>query len=304
MWTRAVADAATSSGGSASLVLSITALAISAAVAGWNVLKYILDGGRVRVRLERGYLDETALFSAPFRNATKVATGLRPPSRLHVEVGVLKVENLGRTAVTIFDPSFDLGSKWSWRRLRFGRWTIAPMALSFKEARTTSTVRIDPFDFATFVLDAEPAFTSAGPQREGKPRRIRASVGVGGKRFRRRSSWWQGWKVAAGARTLGEPVAVDLVVYRDIYRWQNGREGEDGRFVAAFAAQRVQDAWNKGEQLDLENITGLITDAWTRSDDDQIPMSVAINLHISLVRHGLIDLGGNKRDAAEDDSVH
>jgi hypothetical protein len=294
MWA-AAKDATSSNGDSTSLAISIVALAVSAAVAGWNVLKYILDGGRVRVRLERGYLDETALFSAPFRAGTKAASSLRPPSRLHLEVGVVRVENLGRTAVTIYDPSFDLGGKWSWRRFRFGRWTVAPMTLKFKEAKVESVIRIDPFDFALFILDAESALSSEGPpRRRSKKRRLRASVGVAGKRLRRRSGWRQSWRVSVGARTLGDQPTPELVTYRSLFRRQNRSDEDDvPRFVAGFAAQRVDEAWNADEKLDLKSIMKLLEESSTAEDSGSYTASAAIDFQFALLNHNLVDLKGD-----------
>ncbi|WP_395691511.1 hypothetical protein [Nocardioides sp.] len=293
-----LADAGAAGGSSpftASLIVSIIALTVSAAVAGWNVLKYVLDGGRVRVRLERGYLDDVALFSTPYRlSKNGPSKGLRVPSPKHLEVGVVRVENLGRTAVTVFDPSFDLGGRWNWKRMRFGRWTVAPIALKFKDSELESTVRIDPFDFRTFILDAEPAIQSEGPHGAGKPKRLRASVGVAGKRFRRRSSWWQGWPVPAGARALGDPPSVEVVTYREIVRWQNRREPTEGRFVAGYAASRIRESWDNDEVLDLDRIIERLQAAWISPAGDEPETGPAISISLALVQHKFIDLGGKK----------
>jgi hypothetical protein len=276
-----------------SLIVSVVALVVSVSVAGWNVLKYILDGGRVRVRLERGRLDEESLHSGPFRSeVARQALGYGREN--HVEVGVLRVENLGRTAVTIHEPAFDIGWRWSWSKFRIWRWTVSPVAFPFREAKTDTVVRLDPFDFATFILDVDPALRSEGYKPRFRRRRvIRASVRVAGKRLRRRSSQWSAWRIPMNAVALTEPVSLQQAVFREVFRASRPL-GDDspGSFLSAtYAAHLVKRASEANDPLTVERLTELIEECGNREAVRKVSL-LPINLHFDLVRDGYIDRDG------------
>ena len=285
------ADAGSSS---APLVVSIVALALSASVAAWNVLKYVLDGGRVRVRLDRGYLSDRALHTRPFRSKWMIA-GLDVPSEYHVEVGVLRVENLGRTAVTIYEAGFDIDWRWSWRRLRIWRWTVQPAYYRFKDSKTESVLRIDPFDFALFLLDVEPALQSPGYKQPWRRKKvIRGSVGVAGKRLRRRSSVFRSWRVDLDAKWLRGPESVGQAAYRSLFRAENRQEGDGSPSVvsATYAAHKIQQAVDAGEVMTVDSLKGLLKPLAGPDDDEDGSYRVsmlAINLYYDLVTRGLIE---------------
>lgn len=204
-----------STGPLSELQTAYLALAVSLAVALWTLLQYVLEGGRVRVRMTSGLLGDYSLQ----RGTTwgKLATGAEGRGGWHVEVAVIDVENLGRTAVTISDASLDLGALHWWQPWQ--RWTIGPRPLEGHEAVTTRTHRLEPFDSVRFMFQVWPVLAPSLREAPKRPLRMRASVRVAGKRWPRRSPWRKGWLVRPDQRALmpGE-VEVGMAAYRAMWR--------------------------------------------------------------------------------------
>jgi len=193
------------------------ALAISVAVALWQFVKYLLEGGRVRVRMHAGLLSDHLL-----RQSTRSWTTLvQRASKLggwYAEVAVIEVENPGRTAVTISDVSLDLG-RLQWFKL--GRRTVSPRHLKAPGATTEATVRLEPFDRAIFVFDVWQVLQQADPEAEPirRPLKLRASVRIAGRRGRRRSPWRRGWIVKPGQVSfMFDEVEIGMAAYQAMWR--------------------------------------------------------------------------------------
>lgn len=169
------------------LVISSVSLLLSLLLAAWDVVKYHRDGGRVRVTLEAGRLDSSALYrtSEP-PPLTKQATSTM---RFAVEVARITVENRGRTPVTVSDVVFDLGRTRRWSRR--SRRTVGYNFLPFEDHSTLRKVRLEAYDAVSFLMDASHAIPVAMRSRT-RPLRVRASVhvaGVGVTRSSRRRQW-------------------------------------------------------------------------------------------------------------------
>ncbi len=195
------------------------ALGLSVLLGLWELSKYVLKGGRVRVHLHAGMLYDSHLLTEPtWQRVQKAATaqGWGWP----VEVAVVEVENRGRTPVTITSVALDLGraSKWRpWRRL-----AITPRPLRTDDATLAWRTRLEPFDNRRYVFDVwrvlEPS-SGAAHARPMRPLRVRASVKVAGRRWRPMSSWRKGWPVAVGQVSLtGGAVEIGVAAYRSIWR--------------------------------------------------------------------------------------
>ena len=157
------------------------ALVLSSALAVWELAKYLLEGGRIRVRLRPGGLEEHGLSEAKTWQLLEKST--EGQGGWPVEVAILDVENLGRTPVTISNPSLDLARR-RWQRRK--RRSVGPMLLKAPHAVTQQRVRLEPFDSARFVFDIwqvlPPGRLSSTPDR---PLRMRGQVRVAGKRWLR-----------------------------------------------------------------------------------------------------------------------
>jgi hypothetical protein len=86
----------------------------------WELAKYLLEGGRIRVRPRPGGLEEHGLSEAKTWQLLEKST--EGQGGWPVEVAILDVENLGRTPVTISNPSLDLARRrWQRRKRRVRR---------------------------------------------------------------------------------------------------------------------------------------------------------------------------------------
>jgi hypothetical protein len=195
------------------------ALVLSSALAVWELARYLLEGGRIRVRLRPGGLEEYGLSEAKTWQSLEKST--EGQGGWPVEVAILDVENLGRTPVTISNPSLDLARR-RWQRRK--RRSVGPMLLKAPHAVTQQRVRLEPFDSARFVFDIwqvlAPGRLSSTPDR---PLRVRGQVRVAGKRWLRRSPWRQGWPVKPGQlwfMSSGEEIG--LAAYRAMWRQTHG----------------------------------------------------------------------------------
>lgn len=169
------------------LVISSISLLLSLLLAAWDVVKYHRDGGRVRVTLEAGRLDSSALYRT--NEPPPLTTQPTSTLRFAVEIARITVENRGRTPVTISDVVFDLGRTRRWPRR--GRRTVGYTFLPFENHSTSRSVRLEAYDAVSFLMDASHAIPVAMRSRT-RPLTIRASVhvaGVGVTRSSRRRQW-------------------------------------------------------------------------------------------------------------------
>ena len=196
---------------------AVLALVISVAVAVWEIAKYRLEGGRVRVRMRAGLLNDYSL-AQDTRSWTSLAEQASRRGGWNTEVAVVEVENPGRTAVTISEVSLDFGRiRW----FRLGRHTVSPRHLNAVGATSDTTVRLESFDRAMFVFDVWQVLQpiQRDPDSIGRPTRIRASVRVAGRRGRRRSSWAKGWMVRLGQVSfIGDSVEIGIAAYQAMSR--------------------------------------------------------------------------------------
>lgn len=227
-------------GGQTALVSESTtaqlALVISIAVALWNLVRYLLEGGRVRIRLRPGLLYEYALADAnTWGHLAKMTAGR---GGWPVEVAVVDIENTGRTAVTISGVSLDFGPT-SW--LPWRRRTIGPLALKAPDATTINTYRLEPFDRVRYVFDVWQVLAPSTSRVDDPPRplRVRGSVKVAGKRGARRSPWRAGWRVVDGqVAFIPDLVEIGLATYRSL--WRHTRGGDFADIVCIGTAIEVR----------------------------------------------------------------
>ena len=79
-------------------IIASLALVISIAVAMWEFVKYLLEGGRARVRMNPGILGMYSLGSST-SSWSDLAVQAKKRGGWYAEVAVVEVENPGRTAL-------------------------------------------------------------------------------------------------------------------------------------------------------------------------------------------------------------
>ena len=220
-----------------SVLISICALAVSLSLAGWQILRYFLDGGRVRVRLRPALLvQEDRLHD---RRTWREVLADKPDWGWTFEAAVVEVENLGRTAVTFNLPVIDLGRR---RKLGWRRRTLAASFIPVAHSCQESPRRLEPFDSVFYVFDPwwSLAPSSGARERPERPFRVRVSIRVAGKRTARRSAWHLGWKVKDGQGAfLPELVEPGTLAFRSI--WRHTRGDDFGRMAAIPTAIEMRD---------------------------------------------------------------
>jgi hypothetical protein len=182
-------------------------------------MKHLLEGGRVRVSLRPGLLSDHGLAQGDSWPSVEKHHAER--GGWNLEVAIVTVENIGRTAVTISNVSLLFQSRPWWRHRK--PYAIVPVAEEAPGAMTASTHRLEPFDSATFVYDVWVGLDWVNPRAPVRPLSIRGSVKVAGKRRARRSPWRSRWRVTEGQQAFIEKNAeFDMLAYRRMPRHAKG----------------------------------------------------------------------------------
>lgn len=274
-----------------SLVVAVAALALSIMTAGWNVLAWVRAGGQVRVDLKRGVLDSSgALATGPFRTYAKWANALNERElELHQEIAVIRAENRGRTAVTIFEPAIDIGLYWSQGRFRPFRRTVSPRLVPWSDASAATKVRLEPFDVATFLFDVGVVLEGLDEiEMSRRPRRryvLRGSIRVAGKSRRRRSPLRAAFVVPAGRWTLGPSPTAKQVVYRALERAKLDDEVSFNYAKASLIADLVE----SGGKVTNDRIRERLDEVSLPPSEHHSPLTDAITARRALVKHRIID---------------
>jgi hypothetical protein len=269
------------------VVISTVSLVVSIIVGGWQVVRYLLEGGRIGVEIRRGGLTESSLSEAPVYKATPAAELQIAEAGDHAEVIVMRVFNRGRTAVTISEPSVDLSrerSGWRryavWRHWWWYRHTVGPYLYRFNDIRDARTVRLEPFDEAQFLMDAQSALNEAS--KRDRPTRVRGSIRVAGKRARRRSSRRKPLVLMPAQRSLSNtPLTARQVAYQVAARMQP----HEGGISPSLAAMLVGKAQSEARALSWESLRDVLKDA--DYDDAGHHLTLAFQIEEALKWHGL-----------------
>ncbi len=276
------------------LVFSGISLAVSIVLAVWQFVRYLLEGGRVRVGLQRGWLDDASLMQGPFRGGELPKDWGMTTPQLYVEVAVMVVTNKGRTAVTISDPSLDVSrerhgmARWAfWRRKTWLRHTVGPRLYEHQDSTTKRIERLEPFSSAQFVMDLQGIPRTLGERKRATW--IRGSVEVAGKRLRRRSARRRALILQPGQLTVaGDTPTVQQVVYRTAKLME--RDTEKGKSVPpSLAAFYVHRAHEKGDGLDWEHLNEIFDEVHPGDTGDVSGLQLAFAISEALQRHGLAD---------------
>lgn len=210
---------------------SALALVVALLVAWHNHWRWSRDSARVVVSWQFGRVTPYMVQSSPIPGSGAAhrmeRKGVRPEGNhgidsANVEVLIVRVENGGRTGVTVSSPSFEF-HPWRIRPYRKlenlpgvpVRRSMASALLDRNGACTKQTHRLQPFDEATFIMRAEPLLAAT---KNFRPCWIRAVVRVAGKSRECRSSLKTALKLREGQMTIdGKRPEFSTVVYRGLF---------------------------------------------------------------------------------------
>jgi hypothetical protein len=254
------------------------ALAVSLAVALWQLLQWTLEGGRVRLRLRPATLDNLGtLHTGPEPGwPSTLPPGVSPASRWSVELAQLTIENLGRTAVTV-SAGLDFG-RVSWRR--FGRWTIVPRVVAREGFSVERRVRLEPFDEVAFLFDLWSVLDPARGDPPPRPLTVRGTARVAGKRLSRRSPSWKRWTVRPGQLSLFPgPVDRAQVIYVSVWRDLETLTSPDGvSGDATMIASAVEKEYARGTMPGSDQLTEVIRKYLFPNDVEHLAPMISYNL--------------------------
>ncbi|MFE9562356.1 hypothetical protein ACFYM0_14765 [Streptomyces sp. NPDC006487] len=202
------------------LALGVSLLSFSAAAfsLGWQIVKHVLDGGRVRVYLNAGILSENSIVvNDTGKWDTPYPFDGGPPSA-NIEVAQLVIENPGRSSITIYNPALDISG------VKEGHYSVGPSTFEFDADDTISTkslFRLEPYSRVTYLLDYWRVIPSLRGEAAGGTIRLRGMVRVAGRRKPQKSSRRRAWKIpneAWSSRAGATEVDAYTVMWRELYR--------------------------------------------------------------------------------------
>jgi hypothetical protein len=288
-----VADA--SSGTSvAALIVSIASATVALLGFAASLWLYRLSGARLKVQLVFCYAEDgRRTWSTSGRGRPAFADiGFDHMSPFGVEYGRVRVTNIGRTAVSVENISYQVQRPHRWT-LRRHRATLIPTQFMHKEADPKETkldlsnpIRLEPGDNVTADLYLWPALASDERGTGGGAIRVRGSAHAVGRKWATRSKRRYAWTIPAGAWTYFTDVDVtpELRVFRELWA-QNHRKG-----IAASWALMMYRHINKllAGGATREDIQQYLDEGTERLDDDEKIMGNAMtawNVH-HLYHHG------------------
>jgi len=204
----------------ADALVTVAAIALPFVSLAWAVRSWVYGGSKVRVEFHLGKQDElSTLAQGPVdmwrAGLPAWALHARTIWECHVNVGVVTVRNLGRTAVTVTNPGLYFG------RVDRSKLFVGGTLISGGEVEGRQ--RIEAHDSRTYVFYLWPLVKHARRSAGKTKLRVRAQVTTGTGRNRRssrliwRRSWVRGniW-IAGKDDWLGDsPPSATTRVYRD-----------------------------------------------------------------------------------------
>lgn len=253
------------------------ALILSAALVIWHVVRYLLEGGRVRVRMRPALLtDWGELRSGPDGGWPQDSPQLEARGRYNVELAHVTIENLGRIAVTVTEAGLDFGRV---GRRPWHRRSVWLQPVAFDDSFTTElSVRIEPFDQCMVLFDLWPVVEHARSGRQDKMI-VRASARVAGRRIRHRSPWNRRWDIQQDQASLipGHSPTFFEVIYRVAWRHLRTEEG-GGRAFASLVARLVEPLFDDGARPTEEELRTAIEKALEHREPFMPPHMIAYDI--------------------------
>jgi hypothetical protein len=245
------------------LAVSLLSFAVALGALGWQIAKHRLDGGRPRVYLNAALWEPHAKILVNRSGEWELSTvGLDGPLRENIELAQLVVENPGRTAITIYSPGLAIEGT--------GKpdYSISPRRFalrSYGADRSTNetSVRLDPYDRVTFLLDYWSVVPRLLGEANGGSIQLRGCISVAGRSRLCMSSKRLAWNVPPGAwtaRTDIEEIDPFTVIWRELFKANvkkhSSDEEEDGfpgfslGVIVRMAMQKFSERPNVGDFID------------------------------------------------------
>ncbi|MBO1765795.1 hypothetical protein [Allobranchiibius sp. GilTou38] len=245
------------------LIVSLFSFAIAVAALIWQIVKHVLDGGRVKVYLNAAILEPDLMLSTNHsgRFLLQDDAGAHSVKRGRaLELAQLVVENPGRLPVTVHSPGLAFSGHGKKRESIVPRLFGTNGAYGVDDAVTETVVRLEPFGRVAFLLDYW-AVTSSILKDARKGRvLVRGKVGVGGRGNKpQMSSWRRRWLLTRGMYTAieGSPELTPFaVIWGVMYRHLPTRE----------AAEQDGDA-RRGRPITRESVLFVLDEAMSRFDE-------------------------------------
>lgn len=215
----------------AALIVSICSAAVALLGFLANLTLYKLSGARLRVQLVFCYTDEGGrqTWSKAGRGRPAFAdigrSGMMDMSPIGIEYARIRVTNVGRTAVSVENISYDVRDRFRWPRGRhratLQTWQFLRKDLDPEELTIdlSNPVRLEPGGHITAELYMWPALAAAENGTSGGAISVRGSAQAVGRKWATRSKRRLAWKIPAGARTYFTDVDVtpELRVFRELW---------------------------------------------------------------------------------------
>jgi hypothetical protein len=228
--SRSVADP-TSGISIAALVVSICSATVALLGFLANLALYKLSGARLKVQLVFCYADEGGrqTWSKTGRGRpafTDIArSGVNDMSPFGIEYGRIRVTNVGRTAVSVENISYEVRRRYHWtprrRRSTIQTWQFLQKETDPKDLTPdlSNPVRLEPGGHITAELYLWPALAAHEHGTRAGAISVRGSAHAVGRKWATRSKRRLAWKIPAGASTYFTDVDVtpDLRVFRELW---------------------------------------------------------------------------------------
>lgn len=213
----------------AALIVSICSAAVALLGFLANLALYKLSGARLKVQLVFCYADEggrqTWSTMARGRPAfTDIArSGMDRMSSFGIEYGRIRVTNVGRTAVSVENISYEVRRRYRWtprrRRSTLQPWQFLQKETDPKDLKLdlSNPIRLEPGGHVTAELYLWP--TLAAHNHGTGAISVRGSAHAVGRKWATRSKRRSAWKIPAGSSTYFTDVDVtpELRAFRELW---------------------------------------------------------------------------------------
>ncbi len=276
----------------AALIVSICSATIALFGFIATLALYKFSGSRLKVQLVFSYAEDgRRTWSSTARNRPAFADiGFDHMSPFGVEYGRVRVTNIGRTAVSVENISYEVQRRYRWTPRR-RRATLQPWQFIHKDGDPKETkldlsnpIRLEPGDNVTADLYLWPTLGDHAHGAGAGAISVRGSAHAVGRKWAARSKRRYAWKIPAGAWTYFTDVDVtpELRVFRELWALK-GRGG-----IAASWALMMYREINKrlAEGATGKDINQYLDKETERLDDDGKIMGNALTaLNVYRVYH-------------------
>lgn len=212
------------------LAVSLLSFAVAIGALGWQIAKHRLDGGRPKVYLNAAIWEPSSKIMVNRSGEWGLNTsGLGNPGGENLELAQLVVENPGRTAITVYTPGLAIVGTDK------PDYVISPRSFELKgygaDSSTGETsVRIDPYDRVTFLLDLWSVIPRVLREASGGNVQIRGCVLVAGRAKPCQSPKRRAWTVSPDTWTFREDltsISPFTVIWRELFKANTKRGSEE-----------------------------------------------------------------------------